>query len=260
MFKTLLSLTFMLAATWLASAQPQRPPRSAPPTGWRPFVGTGFRGYRPLLPFYYYAPPWFYEYHTMWQAPQQPSLPPDHGHALVHILAPKTAKVWFNDEPCEHAETRRMFLSPPLPRGSANSYTVKAQWTEEGRLVKKEKEITLRVQDEVVVNFLDDKEFDKLWQHHVMEGPPKFLAKINEHQAIVDVAAPPMAKVWVGDVLCEHVGGHRMFMSPPLETGKKYTYMVRAAWKDKGKEVSREEKVTFQGGEQVIVDFSKKKD
>jgi uncharacterized protein (TIGR03000 family) len=49
---------------------------------------------------------------------------------------------------------------------------------------------------------------------------------------------PENARIWVGDRATTSTGTLRMFDSPPLTPGKRYTYTVRAAWVENGKLVS----------------------
>jgi uncharacterized protein (TIGR03000 family) len=65
----------------------------------------------------------------------------------------------------------------------------------------------------------------------------------------------PEAKVWFDGVLTKATGKDRIFRSPALDAGKRYTYRVVAAWAEKGREVNHETKITFRAGEDVRVDF-----
>lgn len=65
------------------------------------------------------------------------------------------------------------------------------------------------------------------------------------------------AKLWFNGVPTNKTGAERVFASPALEEGKIYTYTVKAAWTDNGKEVSQEKKVAVRAGEEVVVEFGK---
>jgi len=79
----------------------------------------------------------------------------------------------------------------------------------------------------------------------------------NRNEALVRVQVPsPDARVWIQDMLSRQRGYERVFISPPLEPGGKYTYTLRASWMENGREVSREKKVSVSPGQPATVVFS----
>jgi uncharacterized protein (TIGR03000 family) len=50
-------------------------------------------------------------------------------------------------------------------------------------------------------------------------------------------------------------GSVREFVTPALETGRDYTYHVRVAWTENGREVTREQTIRVRPGERTDVDF-----
>jgi uncharacterized protein (TIGR03000 family) len=63
------------------------------------------------------------------------------------------------------------------------------------------------------------------------------------------------AKLYFDDTLTRANGAERIFRSPALEEGKRYTYRVVAVWLENGREVQHETKVVFHAGEDLAIDF-----
>jgi uncharacterized protein (TIGR03000 family) len=66
----------------------------------------------------------------------------------------------------------------------------------------------------------------------------------------------PNARVWIENQEMSIKGPERLFFSPPVETGKSYSYTVKASWLENGKEVNREKKLDVQPGLEYIVNFN----
>jgi uncharacterized protein (TIGR03000 family) len=65
----------------------------------------------------------------------------------------------------------------------------------------------------------------------------------------------PDASLWIENVRTCQTGTSRVFISPPLGPGN-YTYTVRAAWTEEGRQVTREKTVKVRPGQEVVVDFT----
>jgi len=75
--------------------------------------------------------------------------------------------------------------------------------------------------------------------------------------ALVDVRVPdPNAEVWFGNSRTAQRGTLRGFMSPLLEPGHNYAYIIKARWMEDGREVTRAKTVPVRSGSQVMVDFT----
>ncbi|HET6572391.1 MAG TPA: TIGR03000 domain-containing protein [Fimbriiglobus sp.] len=70
------------------------------------------------------------------------------------------------------------------------------------------------------------------------------------------VRVPDGARVWVADAPSNQTGPAQTFVSPPVEPGMDYTYVVRAAWTENGQPVSRMRRVTVHAGDRVTVDMT----
>lgn len=74
-------------------------------------------------------------------------------------------------------------------------------------------------------------------------------------RAEITILVPPDADVFFDGDATTQKGGERLFVTPPLEVGKKYHYDVRARWKQDGKPVEQTRQVEVSGGARVRVDF-----
>lgn len=80
--------------------------------------------------------------------------------------------------------------------------------------------------------------------------------KNGSKEARIKVILPsPDAKLWFNNAPIARTGAERAFASPALEEGKAYKYRVKATWKENGADVTREKKVVFRAGEEVVIDF-----
>jgi uncharacterized protein (TIGR03000 family) len=78
----------------------------------------------------------------------------------------------------------------------------------------------------------------------------------NGTAATVRVSLPEAsARVSFENTPTQQTGAERVFVSPALEPGKSYTYMVRATWQENGQEVTRTKEVQVQAGRTTAVDF-----
>jgi uncharacterized protein (TIGR03000 family) len=73
--------------------------------------------------------------------------------------------------------------------------------------------------------------------------------------AHVTVIAPSGARLWFDDTPTTSTGSLREFVSPPLTPGGRYTYDIKASWKENGREVTQTQKVDVTAGARVNVNF-----
>jgi uncharacterized protein (TIGR03000 family) len=74
--------------------------------------------------------------------------------------------------------------------------------------------------------------------------------------ASLTVRVPDDAEIWFDDTKMTTTGTIREFVTPRLEPGKDYSYMVRARWTSaNGKVFDQTHKIGFRAGQAVLVDF-----
>lgn len=73
-----------------------------------------------------------------------------------------------------------------------------------------------------------------------------------------DIRVPADAEIWFDGAKTESVGPAREFVSPALVPDHRYTYEIRARWKEGGREVTQTRRVTVHAGERVSLTFPEK--
>jgi uncharacterized protein (TIGR03000 family) len=153
--------------------------------GWRGGYGGGWggRGYSPYYSGYGYGPswygssyasyrPWNYGYYQSpsyytFQSPSayeyQSAYPAGAGTAtrmtsqgrevLAQIQVPTAdAKLWIEGQQMEGQGLERRFVSPPIDPGSY-VYTIRAQWSDNGKPMDQTREVRVRPGDRITVDF-----------------------------------------------------------------------------------------------------------
>ena len=73
--------------------------------------------------------------------------------------------------------------------------------------------------------------------------------------ATLTVSLPADATLQVQGVKTRSKGDVRTFSSPPLPVGRRFTYLLRATWTERGRPVTQSQKVVVTAGAQVRVRF-----
>lgn len=88
----------------------------------------------------------------------------------LRISVPENARLWIFDQETQLSGEERMFISPPMAPGKDYYYTIKAQWTENGQKVKREKRVTVHAGDFINIDFL--RASDQAVQEEQSQQPP----------------------------------------------------------------------------------------
>jgi uncharacterized protein (TIGR03000 family) len=82
-------------------------------------------------------------------------------------------------------------------------------------------------------------------------------APIPNGSATITVKVPAGAQFWIDGQPTTQTGPVRTFVTPTnLEPGRTYSYHVRAEWVQHGQTVVREKDVSFQAGNQIVIDLT----
>ncbi len=84
---------------------------------------------------------------------------------------------------------------------------------------------------------------------------PSDTTQRNPNMAYIRVRVPADAEVFFDGQRVQQSGTDRLFVSPQLERGYKYTYEVKARWTQNGQQVERTRTVSVRPGEETTVDF-----
>jgi uncharacterized protein (TIGR03000 family) len=131
--------------------------------GYYPGIGIGIGFYGPYDYGYGYAPPYIYtppavivaspNTNLTETADAPPSSAPADGRALMQILVPADAAVWFNGNLTTQRGEKRVFESPALAPGHDYQYEIRARWTEDGRAVDQTRTIKVHADSRIGVDF-----------------------------------------------------------------------------------------------------------
>jgi uncharacterized protein (TIGR03000 family) len=84
-----------------------------------------------------------------------------------------------------------------------------------------------------------------------------YAAGLGPPRAEVDVRLPiANAEIWFDGVRMGQSGAERQFFTPPLRSGTKYTYEVRARWQENGQLRQRIRNIFLRAGDVLEVDFT----
>jgi uncharacterized protein (TIGR03000 family) len=116
----------------------------------------GGYGYSPYYQGYSDAPAYYSDPLIAAQAPQvrQSSYPPVQDFANVTVLVPTAdAQVWFQNAATTQQGTQRLFNSPSLTPNEKFTYTIKARWMENGKVINQERMVNVQSGQNVRVDF-----------------------------------------------------------------------------------------------------------
>jgi len=178
--------------------------------------------------------------------------PQQAGTALITVRLPADAKLSVDDMPTNETGPVRQFVTPgQLEPGKPYHYNLKAEWTENGQPVTRERKVDFQAGGQAMVDFT---------QATGQPGTPvttESLYPPTAGTALITVRLPAGATLMVDDMPTTPTGPVRQFVTPGrLESGKQYHYNLKAQWTENGQPVTRERKVDFQAGGQVNVDFT----
>ncbi len=85
---------------------------------------------------------------------------------------------------------------------------------------------------------------------------PFLWGQIEGKPVLLVVRATPDAQLEIDGDKTRQTGEVRRFQSPPISVDREYTYTLLATWKQAGKELRAERKITFRGGQTVQLNLS----
>jgi uncharacterized protein (TIGR03000 family) len=88
-----------------------------------------------------------------------------------------------------------------------------------------------------------------------LRAPRRIGAASAEPIAHIVLRVPANALVWFDGSETTSTGPVREFESPPLASGRQYTYQIKARWVENGQTITRTQDITVSAGAQLEVDF-----
>jgi uncharacterized protein (TIGR03000 family) len=77
----------------------------------------------------------------------------------------------------------------------------------------------------------------------------------NKKKATLRVFVPPLAELEIEGYKTKSTGEMRVFSTPPLETGRKFTYTLKVSWMEGARRVTRMAVAEVRGGEETMRDL-----
>jgi uncharacterized protein (TIGR03000 family) len=130
------------------------------PDTWFPSRTTGFST-APLFPYASASFPYGYGFYAR-ELPEETqrkpfapevSVQPDPTAAIMDVRVPADAEIWFEGAKTGQSGPKRTFVSPPLEKGQAFTYEIRARWTEGGKPVEQTRQVNVRAGEQVQVDF-----------------------------------------------------------------------------------------------------------
>ena len=205
--------------------------------------------------------------------------PPAAEPAVITVRVPAGAIVQFDGVETRHQGITRRFETPPLAPGRKYSYDVSVTWTDGGQTFASQRHVTFRAGERVTLNFgpavlvgdggglMEDPAAPNPSGTAYNENPlnwpvypgmpgsgtgrPANLAA----QAGIRVLVPADAEIFFDGERTTQKGSERLFITPPLQAGKKHHYDLLARWKEDGKTVEQKRRLEVSGGTTVRVDL-----
>lgn len=163
------------------------------------------------------------------------SLPSSSNRAQVVIRLPADAKLYANNQLTQLTSAERVFSTPTIESGVEYQYSMKVEYTRDGKMITDSSVVKVRAGETSVVEFVD-------------RAAPTAISKIK-------LIAPEGAKIFVDNARNSIPTGSPEYKTPNLIKGQEYSYMFRAELARDGKSFSQTQRVVFKGGEAVTVDF-----
>jgi len=107
----------------------------------------------------YYSSPYYYDSaaggvpDTGYQG-YYPPIDMSDNSAMVEVLVPPDAKVWFNDTLTRQSGQDRIFTTPPLEPGKTFSYQIRAEWTVNGAPTSETRQVQVQAGRRSLVDFI----------------------------------------------------------------------------------------------------------
>ena len=206
--------------------------------------------------------------------------------ATVIVKLPVDARLFADARQLSLTGAERKFVSPELPAGQEFTYRFRAEYEREGETVSVTKKVPVRAGGSVSIEFTDltakaapekspggsggagpvavtpTSNQSKLDQTPVSPlvtppvAPVISPSPTATDRATLTVKLPPGATLYVNDRRSPSTEPVRQFSTPPLPTGRDFSYLMKAEIVRNGQTETFTQKVPFRAGERVEVDFT----
>ncbi|HTU16471.1 MAG TPA: TIGR03000 domain-containing protein [Gemmataceae bacterium] len=169
--------------------------------------------------------------------------PPEPGKGEVLLEMPADALVFVNERRIDAAS---VFLTPALRPGQEYDVKIEAAVVRYGKNINRVKHLSIRAGEVVRLAYKDLGPAGGGWTS---------TGRRAAAPAHITVRLPVDARLTVHGVDCPLTSETRIFDTPVLEPGKKYSYLLKAEVMRDGRPISQTQRVFFRSGERVRVSF-----
>jgi uncharacterized protein (TIGR03000 family) len=156
--------------------------------------------------------------------------------AQVVVRVPAESKLFADGQVTQLTGPERVFLTPDLSTGRDFQYTLKIEYAVGGETKSDTKQVVVRAGHRTVIDFATP--------------------TAEKTTSAVTVTLPEKSKLFVDGVETATTGGKHSFQTPELPKGKPFVYEFRAEVDKDGKTETVSQKVTFNAGEPIVLDFT----
>jgi uncharacterized protein (TIGR03000 family) len=210
--------------------------------------------------------------------------------ATVLVRLPVDARLYADGRLLALTGAERKFVSPELPAGQEFAYRFRAEYERGGETVSVTKKVAVRAGAALAIEFADLTAAKTAPEKNAEPGPvrkpeqnavaakptgntsvaegtvpsvaPPPVAKSDAppaaagERATIAVKLPPGASLFVDGRKSPSNESSRVFTTPPLPTGREFSYLLTAEVVRNGQKETFSQKVPFRAGERVEVDFT----
>jgi uncharacterized protein (TIGR03000 family) len=186
---------------------------------------------------------------------------PAANRATVVVRLPGDAKLYAENQLLELTSGERTFVTPELPTGKEYAYSFKIEYDRNGRTLSEAQKITVTAGKTSTVVF-DDLTLGakpKSGNTAVVAKPDEPTKPVSNEKGVparITVKVPDNAVLYIDGKKNEKTGGQREFTTPPLPAGKEFSYAMKLETTKDGRAEEVLQKVVFQAGETLTVDFT----
>jgi uncharacterized protein (TIGR03000 family) len=156
--------------------------------------------------------------------------------AQVVVRVPVDAKLFAEGQATQLSGSERVFLTPELSGSRDFQYNLKVEYAVNGETKSETKQVVVRAGHRTVIDFASP--------------------ATEKASSSVTVNLPAKSKLFVDNMETAATGGKHTFQTPELPKGKPFVYEFRAEVEKDGKTEIVNQKVTFNAGEPVNIDFT----
>ena len=175
------------------------------------------------------------------------------------VKLPADAKLYAEGKPLSLTSAERSFVTPELPPGREYNYTFRVEYDRNGRTLSESRTIVVLPGKMSTVEFADlvAKTENAPVPKSMPEIKPASTTSLTKtapatERARIVVKVPAGATLFVNDA--KHTANE--FRTPPLPTGKEYSYTMKVEMIRNGQSESASQKVTVRAGDSLVVDFT----